>query len=93
MDNQVNLSYFSPVNVHLVLKYYKQHEMYSYVYFIKSFHSKKKHEVDVCTIILKVFLFINYQSDNSGHVVDCIKQVFQQSFHHVDHFTALEIHI
>ncbi len=34
---------------------------------------------------------LNYQSDNRRHVVDCVQQVFQQSFYHVDHLETLEI--
>ncbi len=34
---------------------------------------------------------MNYQSDDRRHVVDCVQQVFQRSFDHVDHLEALEI--
>ncbi len=46
--------------------------------------------------MLKVILLwkiktINYLSDGRRYIVNCVKQVFEQSFDHADHIEALEV--
>ncbi len=52
-------------------------------------HMNHKLKVDTLTIIL----YINYQSDDRRLVVDCVEQVLQQNFDHVDNLEPLEIYI
>lgn len=54
-----------------------------------------KLKVDTLTIILILLLAknINYQSDDRRLVVDCVEQVLQQNFDHVDNLEPLEIYI
>ncbi len=71
------------------------YKSYSYIYFINisidltaKIHVKPELNVGVCAIILKGLLLAkkikNYQSDVRRHVVDCVQQVCQQRFDHVD---------
>ncbi len=48
-----------------------------------------RHEDDIFSIILHCLLLTKNQSDQR-HVVDCLKQGFQQRFDHVAHLESLE---
>ncbi len=52
-------------------------------------HVKHQLKVDICTITQKRLNSQSYDRRHGGG--DCVRQVFQHSFHHVDHLEALEI--
>lgn len=45
--------------------------------------------MDIFRNVLKLSLRMIYQSDSRRHVEDCVQQVFQQSFEHLDNLEAL----